>query len=817
MAPHTTPRGTQPRRWWFRVLALFSPIFLMGLGELGLRLAGYGYATHFFLEARQGNQTWLTENPKFGWRFFPPAIARTPQPISFPAAKPAGTVRIFVFGESAALGDPEPSYGFSRQLERLLAARFPEKKFEVINTAMTAVNSHVIRQIARDCVPLHGDFWLVYAGNNEVVGPFGAGTIFGRQAPPLSAVRASLVLKSTRLGQWLSSLRARPADFREWQGMEMFLQNQVRRDAPGLQIVRQNFSRNLADILELGQRSGATVIVSTVPVNLRDCPPFASMHSSGLSEGELADWKKNFDRGRADQDSNQFADAIAAYNDAEKIDGSFAEIAFRKAVGELSLGEKQIAATNFSRARDLDSLRFRADSRLNQIIRRAASGSVALIDGERECNEHSPDEIAGETLFLDHVHLNFSGNYLIAKLFAGEIEKHLASASASPREPWLSEIEVAQRLAFTEFDRRRIGEEMQLRLRQPPFSSQLNAARRDQQWQHELNELTAPPSGALAPWSRINATPYSTGRAEYRAALERAPGDWMLHANFARLQEAVNDPASAMNEWRQVARLLPCEPEPWFELGNLAYNSHAYADAQNYFQEAVKRKSDLLEAQNGLGLSLSAQGKEKEAIGHFNLVLRIAPSFSAARVNLAVMLADRGETSAAMREYRTTLQLDTNNVAARINLAKLLASQKKLDEAIALLKEALALRPDEPMANFNLANALVAQNRHAEAIPCYQAAVLAKDDFAEAHFDLAIELVRAGNLSAAVPQFAKVVELQPDFLKARFNYGVALAKQKRYAEAATQFEEILVRQPDNSEAKAALERARQRAGARENN
>ena len=58
-------------------------------------------------------------------------------------------------------------------------------KFEVINTGMTAINSHAILAIARDCVPFNGDIWIIYMGNNEVIGPFGAGSVLGPKAPPL--------------------------------------------------------------------------------------------------------------------------------------------------------------------------------------------------------------------------------------------------------------------------------------------------------------------------------------------------------------------------------------------------------------------------------------------------------------------------------------------------------------------------------------------------------------------------------------------------------------------------------------------------------
>jgi tetratricopeptide (TPR) repeat protein len=778
---------------WFRALALSSPIFLVGAGELGLRLAGYGYPTSFFLEQRQQPPTRLVENPKFGWRFFPPAVARSPQPLSLAAAKPPDTIRIFVFGESAAMGDPEPAYGFPRQLERMLRTRHPEHEFEVVNTAMTAINSHVIREIARDCAPRQGDFWVLYIGNNEVVGPFGTGTVFGLRAAPLPVVRAQVLVKSTRLGQWLSVLLTRSTGPVEWQGMEMFLRHRVPTDSPGLRVVYDNFARNLGAIIEMGRRSGATVLLATVPVNLRDSPPFASQHRQGLSAAELEEWDKALGRGQQAQDERRFADALAAYKETSQVDREYAELVFRQAACELAISQRNAAASDFLLARDLDTLRFRADSQLNQTIRRvAAAHGATLIDAEQEAARRSADGIPGEALFYDHVHLTFTGNYLVAGLFAAEIEKKLAGSASASGAPLPAEANVAGQLALTDFDRRRIAEEMSLRLRQPPFATQLNAQTRDEEWQETLARLDTPPARSIA---------------EYQAAVGLAPKDWVLRANFGRLLEAVGDDSPAAEQWQEVARLLPDEVDPWFHLGNLAYNARSYARADDLFREAIKRKPDCLEALNGLGLSLAAQGQAKEAIRHYKAALRLSPSFSAARVNLAAALANRGEIPAAMAQYRATLRLETNNVPARINFAELLIRQGATNQAIVLLTEACALNPEEPLANFHLANALAAQGRHAEAIPHYQAAIREKPEFADARFNLATESARLGDLTGALAQLAEVVRLKPDFVTARFNYGVALAKAQRYREAAQQFQAALQLQPDHAGAKSALERA----------
>ena len=184
----------------------FVPAVLLGGVEVGLRLCGYGFSTAFFKRMTIAGQDCLVDNDQFGLRFFPPALARIPSPITMKAVKPPGACRIFIFGESAALGDPRPHFGAGRYLEALLRERFPGREFEVVNTSMTAINSHVILQQARECAGLDGDLWLIYMGNNEMEGPIGAATVFGRKAPPLWLVRTTLALERTRLCQLLLGL-----------------------------------------------------------------------------------------------------------------------------------------------------------------------------------------------------------------------------------------------------------------------------------------------------------------------------------------------------------------------------------------------------------------------------------------------------------------------------------------------------------------------------------------------------------------------------------------------------------------------------------
>jgi hypothetical protein len=167
------------RLWVFRAIAvLIIPALLILLLEFGLRLVGYGYRPEAIIKYKVDGKEVCCDNPRFGWRFFPKSIAREFTPFTFTEDKPDNTYRIFVLGASAAQGVPYPSFSFGRILKVMLQEMYPGVNFEVIVVAMAAINSHVVLEAAKDCALYEPDMFVVYLGNNEVVGPYGAGTVF---------------------------------------------------------------------------------------------------------------------------------------------------------------------------------------------------------------------------------------------------------------------------------------------------------------------------------------------------------------------------------------------------------------------------------------------------------------------------------------------------------------------------------------------------------------------------------------------------------------------------------------------------------------
>ena len=149
--PETTKITPLERYRWFFLLAsaLFVPLVVLGIVEVCLRIADVGYRSELLVPCTVQGSPASCYNLFFAATFFPAGMVQTPRLYAIPAKKPPRTFRIFVLGESAAMGDPDPAYGFSRYLEVMLRERFPSTKFEVVNTGSVAINSHVLLPIAK--------------------------------------------------------------------------------------------------------------------------------------------------------------------------------------------------------------------------------------------------------------------------------------------------------------------------------------------------------------------------------------------------------------------------------------------------------------------------------------------------------------------------------------------------------------------------------------------------------------------------------------------------------------------------------------------
>src|SRR5208282_1646539 len=148
-----------------------------------------------------------------------------------------------------------------------------------------------------------------------------------------------------------------------------------------------------------------------------------SLHREGIREDELHSWDGLVQRGADLESAGSYAEALKLYLSAAFIDPQYAELQFRIARCLWALGDFAGAKERFVRAQDLDTLRFRADSRLNEIIRALAGTGpgVGVVDAAAVLAGESAHEVSGRELFYDHVHMNPRGSYLVARALFGQV------------------------------------------------------------------------------------------------------------------------------------------------------------------------------------------------------------------------------------------------------------------------------------------------------------------------------------------------------------------------------------------------------------
>jgi tetratricopeptide (TPR) repeat protein len=738
-APRKKHRAAPPppsirRLWAFRIIAFALPILLLLALEISLRLAGYGFDPHFFKKIKIGDEDYYVQNDAFSYRFFPPQNARNPGVLRMRAVKPPGTIRIFVFGESAAMGDPEPAYGPARYLEVQLRHAFPGTKFEIVNVAFTAINSHVIVPIARECARHEGDYWIVYMGNNEMVGPFGAATVFGRRAPPLPYVRLVTAIQATRTGQWFTELARHfqhgSADRSSWGGMEMFMNNQIPPDSPLRENVYRNFAQNLEDILKAGTGAGAKVLLNTVGVNLRDCPPFATLSARTIPETDRAQAESLLKQAGEDESTGDLSAAQKAYEQAAQLDGQDAELQFRW--GKCLLAEKDYpnARIHLQLACDDDALPFRTDSRLNGLIQAVAtkheSSGVTFFDANDYLSRQNPDQLCGTETFYEHVHFDSRGSYELGVAWAQQLEKTMPQTLAR-QNGWLTRPECEEKLGLSDWNRVAILKEMTDRLSVPPFSSQPGNADRGKNLESRIRGLEA----------QMDTNDIASARQNFETQITGEPDDFELKENYALFLQASGDVPNSLVEWRQVHELIPHDYLPYYQMGRF----------------------------------LSASGKPEEAETDLRMAVAIHPSLTEGWYELGNALAAQQKYAEALASYTVARQQHPQDAQTVFRMGKAYELLNSPGQALQCYRDAAQLNTDDWQIHFQLGGILDAANQPDDALKEFAAATQLNPRYSRTHFNYGVELAKLGRLEEARHEFSESLRLEPGYANARQALG----------------------------------------------
>lgn len=683
-APTTpeSPEGLElaaARAWPYQVaLAVSVPVALFLALELGLRLAGFGRPATFLIP--DDKPGYLRSNPDFARLFLPGSFDLRPLNFRVSARKAPGTVRIVILGESAAQGVPVPSFAFAQQLRAQLRARYPGKEFEVINTGIVAINSHVVYQIARELARFEPDLFVVYMGNNEVVGPYGPGCAYLSQMPPLWVIRASVFVRSTRTGQLIGSIAGRissrgrrPA---EWGGMSMFVDNAVAGDDPRLGAVFQNFEENLRGIVKAASGAGAKTILCTVVANLKDCPPFLSRHQPGLSEAQLSAWQAAFDVGRLAWRLGEDDRARTKLSEALRIDRQYADTHFMLGSLDLRAGDTEAARRHLADALHWDALRFRPDPSVNEIVRKVARESrdgVRLLDAAvaMGSDPYSDAPPSGREILFEHVHFDWPGSYRLGRMIA----QSAAEAVFGPGQGdtgWLDPEACAKALAYTGHERLPMLLRIDVLTRKPPFTNQLTYVEDEARMAREI--------GAAAQDARRPETISEAGDVA-TAALSRDPNNPALAGILEGIDLDTGDAAGALMFARRVEQLLPRDYALSADEASILIRLGRAPEAGKVLMEAAGSGADLDLLAPVLANYWTWTKRFDEGEQFLDRAIASHPGDRTLRLYRGGLMRSSGDIGGAEREFRAILSEDPSNEDALEALVGLLVQLGRNDAA----------------------------------------------------------------------------------------------------------------------------------------
>jgi lysophospholipase L1-like esterase/Flp pilus assembly protein TadD len=567
--------GPPRRRRIFFVLAALIPLLAFGALEGGLRLVNYGGDLRLFVRAPFQNGKYSRVNERFPARYFINVrYLPTPAHDLFLTKKPANGFRVFVLGESTAIGFPYGYNGtFSRVLLDALRDVLPHDSVEVVNLGFAAISSYALYDQVSEVLAQHPDAVLLYVGHNEYYGALGVGSTERAVGSP-ALIRAYLGLQ--RLKIFLLARNLAVAIARRVQGRSASAGDRLgvmelvarEKDIPlGGPVYRRGvaqFRDNLGAMLRRFREAGVPVFVGSLTSNLRDQAPFRPIRTGPAPA----------------------ADSV--YGAAQRA---------------LARGDTVEARRQFVLAQDLDGLRFRAPSAFNGVIRDVVRAYGAhYVPVEEAFAAASPGGIEGKGLFWEHVHPTQAGYVLMAKAYFEALRGagFLGRAADTMRlRSWQA---YSDRMELTEFDRQFAWHSVELLKHRWPFveretpggypanyrptdladSAAFTAVYGDLKWRAAKTALAE---------EYLRGGQLALALAEYRGLMREEPLNPPLLLSAAGVYERMNDTVRARELVVRAYGIEQSEATS-YALGSLELRAQRYASAIPLLEQALRSAPD---------------------------------------------------------------------------------------------------------------------------------------------------------------------------------------------------------------------------------
>jgi len=249
-----------------------------------------------------------------------------------------------------------------------------------------------------------------------------------------------------------------------------------------------------------------------------------------------------------------------------------------------------------------------------------------------------------------------------------------------------------------------------------------------------------------------------------RDFLKQYPDAKEVRLIYARQLVSLNQYAAARDEFRQLQKEVPGNPEISMAIGLLSLQMNDLDSAESEFKSVLKTDyADAGAAQIYLGQVAELRKQYDQAAKWYQSVAP-GPHYIAAQIRYAGLLAKQGKKAEA-RAYLRNLKVDGE--ADKILLieaeAQLMREAKDYNGVYALLSRALATRPDSPTLLYDHAMAAERVNKLDVLEKDLRHLIQIKPDYAQAYNALGYTLAdRTNRLAEAVQLLDHALKLAPN-------------------------------------------------------
>ncbi len=614
MAKKKTKETKQPKaplsakkKALFYTITLSIPVLFFLILEIVLRSANYLGNTDLFYDPGIENEEYLMPNPNFAARyFFYTKTIPNPSIDAFLKEKPENGFRVFAMGGSSAAGYP---YGFngthSRVVQDVLSDAMPDRQVEVVNLGISAISSYTLFDQVDEILDHNPDAIMIYAGHNEFYGALGVGSNENLGAFPgfvrfylkMQRFKTFMLLRTIIVdsGIWFSEKFSGEKVDQSATLMERIVNSRsIELGSPQYQLAMGQFDSNLNAIIKKFERQGIPVFIGSVASNLKDHPPFVSI---------------------------------------EDGDEPPAQEIFEEAQSAYEIDNFRLAEEKFRQAKDLDGLKFRAPTEINEIIASKAEEfeNTIYVPTLESFESNSPEEIIGFELMLEHLHPNQEGYFLIGEAFSKAMLNYYRIPPPENIGGYFD------RMQFSEFDSR-VGWHRVETLKQSfPFV---------------LGEKPTP--------YQFNYKPSSIADS-LALRVVHSPLRWdEAKVELAEFYTSTREHDKALREYYGLIRNQPWNESPYIFAARILLDQNDFAGAEPLLNKAYSISSNDAFVTKMLGAIEVQKGNASKGIEYLEASRRINPRDPQTLYNLSGAYFNNGDFQKALEIADTALEVSPN-------------------------------------------------------------------------------------------------------------------------------------------------------------